>query len=124
MLALPYSPEAHHLIDAAALARMKHGATLVNIARGGLVDELALVDALRRGHLAGAGLDVFENEPSIRPELMELPNLTLTPHVGSASLTARWAMAALAVANLMAALGKGPMAGNPPTPVNAASLKR
>jgi gluconate 2-dehydrogenase len=123
VLVLPYTPASHHLIDAAALAKMKPTATLVNIARGGIVDELALADALAHGRLAGAGLDVFEGEPTVRPELLALKNVVLTPHIGSASLATRRAMVQLAVDNLIAALGFGPDAGNPPSLVNADALK-
>lgn len=119
LLVLPYSPASHHLIDAAALAKMKPSATLVNIARGGLVDEAALADALASGRLAAAGLDVYEGEPVVRPELLALRNVVLTPHIGSASLTTRRAMAQLAVDNLLAALGLGPRAGHPANPVTA-----
>lgn len=118
VLVLPYSRQSHHLIDAAALARMKPTATLVNIARGGLVDELALADALANGRLAGAGLDVYEGEPSVRPELLAQRRIVLTPHIGSASLATRRAMVSLAVDNLVAALGFGPDAGNPPNRVS------
>lgn len=119
VLVLPYSAASHHIIDAAALARMKPTATLVNVARGGLVDELALADALANGRLAAAGLDVYEGEPEVRTELLALRNVVLTPHIGSASLATRRAMVQLAVDNLAAALGFGPNAGNPPTPVTA-----
>ncbi len=119
MLVLPYSPQAHHLVDAAALAKMKPTATLVNIARGGIVDELALADALAHGRLAAAGLDVYEGEPVVRPELLALRNVVLTPHIGSASLATRRAMVQLAVDNLLAALDLGPHAGHPATPVTA-----
>ncbi|MGV8959291.1 MAG: 2-hydroxyacid dehydrogenase [Stenotrophomonas sp.] len=119
LLVLPYTPQNHHLIDAAALAKMKPTATLVNIARGGLVDELALADALANGRLAAAGLDVYEGEPQVRPELLALRNIVLTPHIGSASLATRRAMVQLAVDNLIAALGEGPDAGRPATAINA-----
>ena len=119
LLVLPYSPASHHIIDAAALAKMKPGATLVNIARGGLVDELALADALAHGRLAAAGLDVYEGEPDVRPELLALRNVVLTPHIGSASQATRRAMVQLAVDNLAAALGFGPQAGRPSNPVTA-----
>ena len=122
MLVLPYSPQAHHLVDASALAKMKPTATLVNIARGGIVDEVALADALASGRLAAAGLDVYEGEPAVRPELLALRNVVLTPHIASASLATRRAMVSLAVDNLIAALGEGPDAGNPPTPVNPDAL--
>ncbi|MCW5580993.1 MAG: D-glycerate dehydrogenase [Luteimonas sp.] len=117
VLVLPYSPDTHHAIDPAALAKMKPTATLTNIARGGIVDEDALADALANGRLAAAALDVYEGEPAVNPKLLALRNVVLTPHVGSASLGTRRAMAALAVDNLIAALGRGPRAGNPPTPV-------
>lgn len=119
VLVLPYSPSSHHIIDAAALAKMKPSATLVNIARGGIVDELALADALVHGRLAAAGLDVFEGEPTVRPELLDLHNIVLTPHIGSASQATRRAMVQLAVDNLLAALGLGANAGNPPSAINA-----
>jgi len=119
LLVLPYSKASHHVIDAAALAKMKPTATLVNIARGGLVDEVALADALAGGRLSAAGLDVYEGEPAVRPELLALRNVVLTPHIGSASLATRRAMVQLAVDNLLAALGFGPRAGDPPTPVTA-----
>ena len=122
VLVLPYSADTHHVIDSAALAKMKSTATLINIGRGGLVDEGALADALAAGKLFAAGLDVFEGEPDINPKLLALRNVVLTPHVGSASLSTRRAMATLAVDNLIAALGHGPQAGQPATPVNAADV--
>ncbi len=122
VLALPYSPQVHHLVDAAALAKMKPTATLVNIARGGIVDEVALAAALANGRLAAAGLDVYEGEPAVRPELLALRNVVLTPHIASASLATRRAMVSLAVDNLIAVLGEGPEAGRPPTPVNPDAL--
>lgn len=125
VLVLPYSPQTRHVIDAAALAKMKPTATLTNIARGGLVDEDALADALAAGRLASAGLDVFEGEPAVNPRLLALRNVVLTPHVGSASRATRRAMATLAVDNLIAALGHGPRAGDPPTPITGkAAAKR
>jgi gluconate 2-dehydrogenase len=102
---------------------MKPTATLVNIARGGIVDEIALADALANGRLAAAGLDVFEGEPTVRPELLALDNIVLTPHIGSASLATRRAMVQLAVNNLIAAMGLGPNAGNPPSALNLDALK-
>ncbi|MCW4453237.1 D-glycerate dehydrogenase [Flavobacterium sp. MXW15] len=122
VLVLPYTAQSHHVIDAAALAKMKPTATLVNIARGGIVDELALAEALANGRLAAAGLDVYEGEPVVRPELLALRNVVLTPHIGSASLATRRAMVSLAVDNLIAALGQGPHAGNPPSALNAGAV--
>lgn len=118
VLVLPYSASSHHAIGAAELALMKRSATLTNIARGGIVDDAALAQALRAGTIAAAGLDVFEGEPAIHPALLELPNIVITPHIGSATLRTRRAMAALAADNLVAALGHGPDAGRPPTPVH------
>lgn len=122
ILVLPYAPQNHHLVDAVALARLRPHATLTNIARGGLIDEEALADALAGGRLAAAGLDVFEGEPAVNPRLLALRNVVLTPHIASASLATRRAMVALAVANLIAALGCGPDAGRPPSPLNADAL--
>jgi glyoxylate reductase len=113
----PYTPATHHLVDAAALARMQPTAYLVNTARGKIVDEPALVDALRAGQLAGAALDVFEDEPRVHPGLLELDNVVLAPHVGSATVETRTAMAVLAARNVVAVLR-----GEPPlTPVNTLS---
>lgn len=124
VLALPYSAEAHHLIGAPQLARMKRTATLVNVARGGIVDDLALARALTEGTIASAGLDVFENEPAINPELLRAPNLVMTPHTGSATIATRRANANLAVDNLLAALDLGPQAGRPPSVLNPEALER
>ncbi len=121
VLVVPYSPSSHHAIGAAELAQMKRTATLTNIARGGIVDDAALAVALRERRIAAAGLDVFEGEPAVHPDLLKVPNVVLTPHIGSASVNTRRAMAALAVDNLIAALGCGPQAGHPPTPVNTPS---
>jgi len=118
LIVLPYSPETHHIINAPALALMKPTATLVNIARGGIVDEPALAQALATGRLAAAGLDVYEGEPAVRPELVSAPNLVLLPHIGSATLATRRGMAQLAVDNLIAALGHGPNAARPPNAIN------
>ena len=104
VLALPLTPETRHLIGARELALMKPTAFLINIARGPIVDEGALVDALRAGRLAGAGLDVFEEEPKVHPGLLALDNVALTPHVGSASRATRLKMATLAAENCVAAL--------------------
>ena len=114
VLVLPYSLEAHHTIGAAELAAMKPTATLTNIARGGIVDDTALADALRNRVIAAAGLDVFEGEPQVNPALLTVPNIVLTPHIASASVSTRLAMADLAADNLIAALTGGVL----PTPVN------
>ncbi|PLZ02475.1 D-glycerate dehydrogenase [Burkholderia sp. WAC0059] len=122
VLVLPYTPESHHTIGAAELALMKPSATLTNIARGGIVDDAALADALRERRIAAAGLDVFEGEPAVNPALLTVPNVVLTPHIASASGATRRAMANLAADNLIAALGEGPNAGQPPTPINPGVL--
>ncbi|KAB8190891.1 D-glycerate dehydrogenase [Nonomuraea phyllanthi] len=110
----PLTPRTRHLIDAAALRRMKPTAVLVNTARGGVVDERALIEALRSGTIAAAGLDVFDNEPHVDPELAKLPNTVLTPHIGSAGTATRERMCGLAVDNVAAVLaGRAPV-----TPVN------
>lgn len=114
VLVLPYSPASHHTIGAAELALMKPTATLVNIARGGIVDDAALAQALRERRIAAAGLDVFEGEPQVHPGLLEVPNVVLTPHIASATVATRLAMANLAADNLIAFFdGRGPL-----TPVN------
>jgi len=118
VIVVPYSPASHHLVGAAELAQMKPTATLTNIARGGIVDDAALAEALRERRIAAAGLDVFEGEPSVHPGLLAVPNVVLTPHIASASLPTRRAMANLAIDNLMAALGVGPSAGRPPSALN------
>ena len=100
MLVLPYSAQTHHTIGAAELARMKPTATLVNIARGGIVDDAALAIALHSGRIAAAGLDVFENEPALNPALLGLDNIVMTPHIGSATRSSRLAMSILAARNL------------------------
>lgn len=105
-----YTPELRHRIDAEALGRMKRGSFLVNTARGALVDEAALVVALRDGPLAGAGLDVYEREPAIHPGLLELENAVLLPHIGSATPATRTAMALMASRNIVSVLtGQGPL---------------
>jgi len=101
---VPYSPLTHHLIGERELALMKPSAILVNTARGGVVDDAALIQALKAGRIAGAGLDVFENEPGLNPEYLQLRNVVLTPHIGSATLATRTKMAMLAAENLSAAL--------------------
>jgi glyoxylate/hydroxypyruvate/2-ketogluconate reductase len=118
VLVLPYTAQNHHTIGAAELALMKPTATLTNIARGGIVDDAALAEALRERRIAAAGLDVFEGEPKVHPALLTVPNVVLTPHIASASEATRRAMANLAADNLIAALGEGPRAGRPPNPIN------
>ena len=101
----PLSAETRHLIDAAALARMQQSSHLVNTTRGPVVDEAALAEALRAGAIAGAGLDVFEREPEVYPDLVELENVVLIPHLGSATIETRTAMGVLAAENVVAVLG-------------------
>jgi gluconate 2-dehydrogenase len=120
VLVLPYSAASHHAIGAAELAQMKPTATLTNVARGGIVDDAALATALQQRRIAAAGLDVFEGEPGVHPALLTLPNVVLTPHIASATVATRRAMAELAADNLIAAL----TGGTPPTPINAAELQR
>lgn len=100
----PYSPATHHLISENQLARMKPTAYLINTARGPIVDEQALVDALKAGQIAGVGLDVFEHEPKVNPGLLELDNAVLIPHLGSATVETRAAMADIAATNALAIL--------------------
>ena len=114
VIVVPYSPASHHLVGAAELALMKPTATLTNIARGGVVDDAALARALKARRIAAAGLDVFEGEPQVHPDLLTVPNVVLTPHIASASLRTRRAMADLAAANLLAGLHEG----TPPTALN------
>jgi len=114
-LHVAYTPETHHLIDQGALARMKPTAVLVNTSRGAVVDESALVQALRQGTIAAAGLDVFEREPRMEPGLAGLPNCVLLPHLGSATIGTRTRMGMMAVDNLLAAC----RGERPPNCVNA-----
>jgi lactate dehydrogenase-like 2-hydroxyacid dehydrogenase len=106
-LHLPLTDDSRHLIDEAALARMKPTAVLVNVSRGPIVDEEALVAALRAGRIAGAALDVFEREPEVHPGLLELENVVLVPHLGSATEETREAMGMLCVEALRAVLLEG-----------------
>jgi lactate dehydrogenase-like 2-hydroxyacid dehydrogenase len=103
----PLNDETRHLIDAAALRKMRPTAVLVNTARGGIVDEAALVRALMQGGIAGAALDVFESEPDVTESLLTMENVVLTPHIGSATRETREAMGLLAVENLRAVLVEG-----------------
>ncbi len=119
ILVVPYSAESHHLIGAKEIALMKPTATLVNIARGGIVDDLALAQALQSGKIFAAGLDVFEGEPQVHPELLTCSNIVLAPHIASATEKTRRAMVDLAVENLRAALaGK-----KPPSLINSEIFK-
>jgi gluconate 2-dehydrogenase len=120
VLVLPYSPESHHAMGAAELAQMKPTATLVNIARGGIVDDAALAKALQARQIAAAGLDVFEGEPKVHPDLLQCSNVVLTPHIASATIPTRHAMAQLAADNLVGFL----VNGRPVTPLNPEVLKK
>ena len=119
MLVVPYSAASHHTIGVAELALMKPSATLINIARGGIVDDAALAAALRDKRIAAAGLDVFEGEPRVHPDLLTVPNVVLTPHIASATAGTRRDMAMLAVDNLIGYL----MHGKAVTPLNASGLQ-
>lgn len=112
-LHVPLTPATHHLINAERLRRMRPSACLINTARGPIVDEAALVRALEDGVIAGAALDVFEHEPNVHPGLLKLENVVLTPHLGSATIETRTAMAELAARNVVSVLTGGP----PLTPV-------
>jgi len=114
VLQVPYSAATHHLIGAAELGRMKKSAILVNAARGGVVDDAALIGALRDGTIRAAGLDVFENEPNFNRGFLSLKNVVLAPHIGSSTHATRLAMAMTAAQNAIAVLRGEP----PPNPVN------
>ncbi len=113
-LHVPYTAQTHHLIGARDLSLMKKSSILVNAARGGVVDDNALIEALRSGVIAGAGLDVFEGEPALHPGFLELTNVVLSPHIASSSEKTRRRMAMRAAENLVAAL----TTGNPPNLLN------
>jgi glyoxylate/hydroxypyruvate/2-ketogluconate reductase len=119
VLVVPYSPAVHHVIGAAELAQMKRTAVLVNIARGGVIDDAALVAALAGGTIAAAGLDVYENEPALHPGFIALENVVLTPHIASSTRQARTGMATLAIDNVRAALA----GQRPPSLLNPAVLQ-
>ncbi len=120
VLQMPYSPETHHLIGAAQLKKMKPSAILINSTRGGVVDDAALIDALKHGTIRAAGLDVFENEPKLNPAFLELKNVVLVPHIGSSTEATRRAMAMTAAKNLVAAL----RGERPPNLVNPAAREQ
>jgi len=101
---MPYSPAVHHLIGNEQLAKMKKSAILINTARGGVVDDAALIEALQSRTIAAAGLDVFENEPKFNPAFLQLKNVVLAPHIASSSTATRRNMAMLAAKSLVAAL--------------------
>lgn len=115
----PYSPDSHHLIGAAQLAKMKQSAILIHAARGGVVDDVALIAALNNGTIAAAGLDVYENEPKFNPDFLKLRNVVLAPHIASATTNTRRNMAMLAAKNLVAALS----GERPPNLLNPDALK-
>jgi glyoxylate/hydroxypyruvate/2-ketogluconate reductase len=114
ILQMPYAPETHHLIGAAELKKMKPTAILINSTRGGIVDDAALIKALKEGTIRAAGLDTFENEPKLDPRFLELKNVVLAPHIGSSTEATRRAMAMTAAKNAVAAL----TGGNPPNLLN------
>ena len=119
----PLTPDTRHLIDAAALRAMKPGAYLINTARGGVVDETALIAALHEGRLRGAALDVFEGEPQVNPALLDAPGLVLTPHTASAGEATRDAMGILALNNAAAVLSGNPPISPSPAPPRAEPLR-
>lgn len=119
VLVMPFSPENYHMISAREFSLMKPTATLTNIARGGIVDENALADALESGKISAAALDVYEGEPKINQRLLALNNLVMTPHIGSASTPTRRAMCQLAIDNLEAVLARQ----TPKTPVNLQAIQ-
>jgi glyoxylate reductase len=104
---IPLNSETRHLIDAVALAKMKGGAFIINTARGPILDEDALCDALQSGHLDGAGLDVYEFEPAVSRRLLEMRNVVLAPHIGSATFETRSAMARIAATDVLRVLKGG-----------------
>ena len=118
MLVLPLTPESRYAIAAQELAQMKPTAVLVNVARGGIVDDVALACALSSGGLAAAALDVFDGEPGVNPALLMLDNVLLSPHIASATHDTRRAMTAMAVDNVLAVFGHGQYAGRPPSILN------
>jgi gluconate 2-dehydrogenase len=113
VIVVPYSKASHHAVGAREIALMKPTATLTNVARGGVVDDAALAQALAERRIAAAGLDVYEGEPAVHPGLLQVPNVVLTPHIASATVATRMKMAMLAADNLIAVLS----GGAPLTPV-------
>jgi gluconate 2-dehydrogenase len=110
---VPYRPANHHLIGARQLSRMRKTAVLIHAGRGGVVDDAALAAALKAGTIAAAGIDCFEGEPRVNPELLDCPNVLFTPHIGSATLHTRTSMVMLALQNLAVGL----QGGTPPNVV-------
>ncbi len=103
-LHVPLTPDTHHLLNDAALRKMRRGAILINTARGAVVDQVALIEALQEGRIAAAGLDVYDKEPAVPPELAAMDNVVLLPHIGSATASTRARMAEMAAKNVLAAL--------------------
>jgi glyoxylate/hydroxypyruvate/2-ketogluconate reductase len=120
ILILPYTPDTHHFIGARELGLMKRRAVLINVARGGIVDDAALVEALKARRIWAAGLDVYENEPKLNPDLLTIANVVLSPHIASASEPTRQAMAMTAARNCVAALTDG----TPPNLLNREVLRQ
>ncbi|WP_426689253.1 2-hydroxyacid dehydrogenase [Rhodanobacter ginsengiterrae] len=118
VLALPLTAQTRHAVGAPELALMQPTAMLINIARGGIVDDTALAAALRERRLGGAALDVFEGEPKVHPALLALDNVVLSPHIASATTETRRAMTSVAVDNVLSMFGHGPHAGRPPNLLN------
>jgi lactate dehydrogenase-like 2-hydroxyacid dehydrogenase len=123
LLALPLSAASRHVIGAGELRLMRPGSMIFNVARGGLIDEKALAEALREKRIAAAGLDVFEGEPSIEPALLDMPNVVLTPHIAGATSEAQHGLARIAADNLIAILRTGPEAAVPGSIINPEVLK-
>jgi len=124
VLALPYTKNNHHIISKNELELMQSSAIIVNIARGGLIDEVALAEALKQHKIAGAALDVFEQEPKVYPALFDLPNVILTPHIAGGTYETQHGLANVGADNLIAALGHGPDAFHPKAILNPEVLKR
>ena len=124
VLALPFTKSNYHIIAAKELELMKPSAILINIARGGLIDEAALAEALHQKKIAAAALDVFEEEPVIYAGLLDLPNVVLTPHIAGATADTQYGLASAGADNLIAALGYGADAFKPPAILNPEVLKR